>query len=143
MRLDMATLNFIAEIDAEIQKLGLPVAKVANPANRGNNQEKISNFSRISNAYIEFSPTPDRSICLEEVSRLYRERGWIEIYSSLLDSKIYLVRDSKIKTPDRRILRYAQSELDSLRGLSIDELKVMHEAKKDFGGIISMGKVKA
>ena len=81
MRLDMATLNFIAEIDAEIQKLGLPVAKVANPANRGNNQEKISNFSRISNAYIDFSPTPDRSICLEEVSRLYRERGWIEIYS--------------------------------------------------------------
>ena len=139
----MATLNFIAEIDAEIQKLGLPVAKVANPANRGNNQEKISNFSRISNAYIDFSPTPDRSICLEEVSRLYRERGWIEIYSSLLDSKIYLVRDSKIKTPDRRILRYAQSELDSLRGLSIDELKVMHEAKKDFGGIISMGKVNA
>ena len=137
----MATLNFIAEIDAEIQKLGLPVAKVANPANRGNNQEKISNFSRISNAYIEFSPTPDRSICLEEVSRLYRERGWIEIYSSLLDSKIYLVRDSKIKTPDRRILRYAQSELDSLRGLSIDELKVMHEAKKAFGGIISMGKI--
>ena len=128
----MATLNFIAEIDAEIQKVGLPVAKVANPANRGNNQEKISNFSRISNAYIDFSPTPDRSICLEEVSRLYRERGWIEIYSSLLDSKIYLVRDSKIKTPDRRILRYAQSELDSLRGLSIDELKVMHEAKKAF-----------
>ena len=68
----MATLNFIAEIDAEIQKLGLPVAKVANPANRGNNQEKISNFSRISNAYIEFSPSPDRSICLEEVFR----SGW-------------------------------------------------------------------
>ena len=136
----MTNLKFDLDIDAEIQKLGLPVAKVANPANRGNNQEKISNFSRISNAYIDFSPTPDRSICLEEVSRLYRERGWIEIYSSLLDSKIYLVRDSKIKTPDRRILRYAQSELDSLRGLSIDELKVMHEAKKDFGGIISMGK---
>jgi len=139
----MTNLKFDLDIDAEIQKLGLPVAKVANPANRGNNQEKISNFSRISNAYIDFSPTPDRSICLEEVSRLYRERGWIEIYSSLLDSKIYLVRDSKIKTPDRRILRYAQSELDSLRGLSIDELKVMHEAKKDFGGIISMGKVNA
>ena len=139
----MTNLKFDLDIDAEIQKLGLPVAKVANPANRGNNQEKVSNFSRISNAYIDFSPTPDQSICLEEVSRLYRERGWIEIYSSLLDSKIYLVRDSKIKTPDRRILRYAQSELDSLRGLSIDELKVMHEAKKDFGGIISMGKVNA
>ena len=83
------------------------------------------------------------SIQIKEAIRLYQERGWIEIYSSLLDSKIYLVRDSKIKTPDRRILRYAQSELDSLRGLSIDELKVMHEAKKAFGGIISMGKVNA
>ena len=115
----MTNLKFDLDIDAEIQKLGLPIAKVANPANRGNNQEKISNFSRISNAYIDFSPTPDRSICLEEASRLYRERGWIEIYSSLLDGKIYLVRDSKIKTPDRRILRYAQSELDGLRGLSM------------------------
>ena len=80
-------------------------------------------------------------IHINEAARTYQERGWVEIYSSLLDSKIYLVRDSKIKTPDRRILRYAQSELDSLRGLSIDELKVMHEAKNDFGGIISMGKV--
>ena len=83
------------------------------------------------------------SIHIKEAARLYQERGWLEIYSSLLDSKIYLVRDSKIKTPDRIILRYAQSELDSLRGLSIDELKVMHEAKKAFGGIISMGKVNA
>ena len=82
-------------------------------------------------------------IHINEAARTYQERGWVEIYSSLLDSKIYLVRDSKIKTPDRRILRYAQSELDSLRGLSIDELKVIHEAKKAFGGIISMGKVNA
>ena len=83
------------------------------------------------------------SIHIKEATSLYQERWWLEIYSSLLDSKIYLVRDSKIKTPDRRILRYAQSELDSLQGLSTDELKVMHEAKKAFGGIISMSKVNA
>ena len=71
-------------------------------------------------------------IHINEAARTYQERGWVEIYSSLLDSRIYLVRNSKIRTPDRRILRYAQSELDSLRGLSIDELKVMHEAKKAF-----------
>ena len=40
-------------------------------------------------------------------------------------------------------MRYAQSELDSLRDLSINELKMMHEAKKAFGGIVSMGKVNA
>ena len=73
--------------------------------------------------------------------RHYRLRGWLIIYSTPLDSKVYLVRDDLVKVPDSRIPRYAQSELDDLRGLSIDELKVMHEAKKAFGGIISMGKV--
>ena len=72
---------------------------------------------------------------------LYKKRGWVGIYSSLLDSKIYLVWDDKVKVPDSRIPRYAQSALDDLRGLSIDELKMMHEAKKAFGGIILMGKV--
>ena len=48
-----------------------------------------------------------------------------------------------MKIPNSRIPRYAQSELDDLRGLSIDELKVMHEAKKAFGGITSTGKVNA
>ena len=63
------------------------------------------------------------------------------IYSSLLDSKIYLVWDNKVKVPDSRIPRYAQSALDDLRGLSIDEPQMTHEAKKAFGGLILMGKV--
>ena len=74
---------------------------------------------------------------VEEAAHLYRERGWVMIYSTLLDTNIYLVRDDKVKTPDTGILRYAQSELDDLRGLSTDELKMMHEAKKAFGGVIS------
>jgi hypothetical protein len=74
---------------------------------------------------------------VEEAAHLYRERGWVMIYSTLLDTNIYLVRDEKVKTPDTRILRYAQSELDDLRGLSTDELKLMHEAKRTFGGLIS------
>lgn len=72
-----------------------------------------------------------------KATELYKARGWIEIYSTLLDTNIYLARDDKVKTPDTGILRYAQSELDDLRGLSVDELKMMHEAKKAFGGVIS------
>ncbi|MBT6716158.1 MAG: hypothetical protein HOB18_00765, partial [Nitrospina sp.] len=40
------------------------------------------------------------SIHLEEAAHLYRDRGWVEMYSNLLDTKIYLVRDEKVKTPD-------------------------------------------
>ena len=75
-----------------------------------------------------------------KATELYKARGWIEIFSTLLDTKIYLVRDDKVKTPDSTIPRYTQSELDDLRGLSTDELKMMHEAKKAFGGVISEGK---
>ena len=39
-------LKFELDIDAEIQKLGLTPAKVANLANR---DERVSNFSKISN----------------------------------------------------------------------------------------------
>ena len=74
----------------------------------------------------------------QEAARLYRERGWVMIYSTLLDTKIYLVRDEKVKTPDTGILRYAQSELDDLRDLSLEERRVMHEAKNVFGGVISV-----
>jgi hypothetical protein len=75
-----------------------------------------------------------------KATELYKTRGWIEIFSTLLDTKIYLVRDDKVKTPDTGILRYAQSELDDLRDLSLEERKSMHEAKKIFGGVISKGR---
>lgn len=45
----MTNLKFDLDIDAEIQKLGLPVANPANSANREENQAKVSNFSKISN----------------------------------------------------------------------------------------------
>ena len=78
---------------------------------------------------------------LEEASRLYRERSWVMIYSGHLGDKIYLVQDDKVKTPDSSILRYSQSELDDLRDLSLEERKIMHEAKKVFSGVISKDNV--
>ena len=127
----MTGLKFELDIDAEIQKLGLLPAKVAKSANRGEQNAAIICL------YDGLPFYPDKPIHLEETARLYRDRGWIEIYSTRLDSKIYLVRDDKVEPPDTEILRYAPSEIDELRGLSVDDIKMMHEAKKAFGGVIS------
>ena len=74
----MTLLKFDLDIDAEIQKLGLPVANPANPANREENRAKISNFSKISNPYNDLSHSPDRSIHITEATRLYQKRGWMK-----------------------------------------------------------------
>ena len=71
----MTALKFDLDIDAEIQKLGLPIA---NPANREENRAKISNFSKISNPHNDLSHSPDRSIHITEATRLYPKRGWMK-----------------------------------------------------------------
>ena len=128
----MTALNFIAEIDAEIQKLGLPPANPANPANRA----KISNFSKISNPYNDLSHSPDRSIHIEEATRLYQKRGWVQIFSGYLNQSIYLVKNKSTRVPDPSIIKYSQEEIESLNGLTLDEIKTLHEAKMIFKGEI-------
>ena len=132
----MTALNFIAEIDAEIQKLGLPPANPANPANREENRAKISNFSKFSNPYNDLSPSPDRSIQIQEATKLYRERGWIQIFSGHLNQSVYLVKNKSIKVPDPSIPRYTKEETEALRGLTLEEIKTLHDAKVIFKGEI-------
>ena len=132
----MTVLKFDLDIDAEIQKLGLPVANPANPANREENRAKISNFSKISNPYNDLSHSPDRSIHIEEATRLYQKRGWIQIFSGYLNQSVYLVKNKSIKIPDPSIPKYTKEETEALRGLTLDELKTLHEAKMIFKGEI-------
>ena len=129
----MTVLKFDLDIDAEIQKLGLPIA---NPANREENRAKISNFSKISNPYNDLSHSPDRSIHIEEATRLYQKRGWIQIFSGYLNQSIYLVRNKSVSVPDPSIPRYTKEETEALRGLTLDKLKTLHEAKVIFKGEI-------
>ena len=132
----MTLLKFDLDIDAEIQKLGLPVANPANPANREENRAKISNFSKISNPYNDLSHSPDRSIHITEATRLYQKRGWVQIFSGYLNQSIYLVRNKSVSVPDPSIPRYTKEETEALRGLTLDELKTLHEAKVIFKGEI-------
>ena len=132
----MTLLKFDLDIDAEIQKLGLPVANPANPANREENRAKISNFSKVSNPYNDLSHSPDRSIHIEEATRLYQKRGWIQIFSGYLNRSVYFVKNKSTRVPDPSIPKYTKEETEALRGLTLDELKTLHEAKVIFKGEI-------
>ncbi len=129
----MTLLKFDLDIDAEIQKLGLPIANPANPANRLGSQIKIGN------PYNDLSPSPDRSIQIQEATKLYRRRGWIQIFSGYLNQSVYLVKNKSIKVPDPSIPRYTKEETEALRGLTLDELKTLHGAKAIFKGTINGG----
>ena len=132
----MTVLKFDLDIDAEIQKLGLPIANPANPANREENRAKISNFSKVSNPYNDLSHSPDRSIHIEEATHLYQKRGWIQIFSGYLNRSVYFVKNKSTRVPDPSIPKYTKEETEALRGLTLDELKTLHEAKVIFKGEI-------
>ena len=73
-------------------------------------------------------------IGLEEARKLFKERGWIRIYSGFLKQSVYLVRDSGDQVPDPAITRYTKEEVEALKDLTLDELRTLHEAKCIFGG---------
>ena len=124
----MTGLKFELDIDAEIQKLGLTPAKPANSANQG---EEVSNFSNLPDLKIKNS-----HLSVENATELFKERGWIQIYSGYLKQSIVLVRDEKVKVSDPSIPKYTQAEIQSLKDLTLDELKTLHEAKVLFKGKI-------
>ncbi|HIB44212.1 MAG TPA: hypothetical protein EYO37_09690 [Nitrospina sp.] len=127
----MTGLKFELDIDAEIQKLGLTPAKPANSANQG---EEVSNFSKISN--LPDLKIKNSHLSVENATELFKERGWIQIYSGYLKQSIVLVRDEKVKVSDPSIPKYTQAEIQSLKDLTLDELKTLHEAKVLFKGKI-------
>ena len=124
----MTGLKFELDIDAEIQKLGLSPAK---PANSANQSKGVSNFSNLPDLKIKNS-----HLSVENATELFKERGWIQIYSGYLKQSIVLVRDEKVKVSDPSIPKYTQAEIQSLKDLTLDELKTLHEAKVLFKGKI-------
>ena len=80
-----------------------------------------------------------RSIHIEEATRLYQKRGWIQIFSGYLNQSIYLVKNKSTRVPDPSIPKYTKEETEALRGLTLDELKPLHEAKQLFKGTINLG----
>ena len=78
---------------------------------------------------------PNR-IHIEEAVRLYREQGWVQVWSTYLNAPIYLTRHKSTQVPDPKLATYTKDEIDALKELNWDELKTLHEAKVLFGGTI-------
>lgn len=75
-------------------------------------------------------------IKFEEAVRRFKEQRCIQIYSKYLNESFYLVRHKLMKVPDSSLPKYTPAEIEALNGLTIEELQIMHEAKKLFGGTI-------
>ena len=75
-----------------------------------------------------------RSTHLTEATRLYQKQGWIQIFSGYLNQSVYFVKNKSTRVPDPSIPKYTKEETEALRGLTLDELKTLHEAKVIFKG---------
>ena len=79
---------------------------------------------------------PNRWKSIDEAAKLFKERGWIQIFSCHLNQSIYLVKNDQVNVPDPSIPKYTQFEIEALKGLNLEELMTLHEAKRIFGGTI-------
>ena len=77
-----------------------------------------------------------RSTHITEATRLYQKQGWIQIFSGYLNQSVYFVENKSTRVPDPSIPKYTKEETEALRGLTLDELKTLHEAKVIFKGKI-------
>jgi hypothetical protein len=74
---------------------------------------------------------------IEKTVEIYRQRGWVAVRSSVLGSEIiFLCRDraSMRRVPEPGGVCYLPEELPALRDLTIEQLRLIHTAKKEFGG---------
>ena len=77
-----------------------------------------------------------RSTHITEATRLYQKQGWIQIFSGYLNRSVYFVKNKSTRVPDPSIPKYTKEETEALRGLTLDELKTLHDAKVIFNGEI-------
>ena len=94
-------------------------------------------FGKLADPYSS-AKLPNR-IHLEEAVSLYQKLGWVQIFSGYLKQNIYLVKNKATRVPDPSIPRYTKEETEALRGLTLDEIKTLHEAKQLFKGTINVG----
>jgi hypothetical protein len=109
---------FLERFDLKIQSKGRPIS------------------SEVRNILKARKPEIVNTLQIEETAKLYQKQGWIQIWSGYLKTKLYLVRNNKIKVPDPNFPKYTEEEITKLHGLTLDELKTLHEAKVIFNGKI-------
>jgi hypothetical protein len=123
------------KVEIEKKRKDLPIKT---PVNHISNQ---GNFCSLSlNEKNEFNEKT--AIHLEEAACLFMKRGWIQMWSGYLKQAVFLVRDKKVKIPDATLPKYTQVEIQSLKELSWEEVRTLHQAKCLFQGTIGKPEVK-
>jgi hypothetical protein len=125
----MTALKFELDIDAEILKLGLPPAKVANPANQDEHtQDLISEPGRYTGLVNSQANTDPEDIEL---------KFEIEERAAIMEIDGGLPRKEAEQMAFERVLGpLGNNELEYVKDLSLSQLKLLIEAKIIFDGTI-------
>ena len=75
---------------------------------------------------------------IRQATQDYHRDGYIKIFSTALDSPVYLARDLETakRVPDEHIPVYLESDIEAVKYLPPEEVKLLLEAKILFGGQI-------
>ena len=75
---------------------------------------------------------------IQQALQDYRRYGYIRIFSTVLGKAVYLAQDERAAkgVPDDSIPVFLESDIQAVKGLSLEEAKVLLEARILFGGPI-------
>lgn len=87
------------------------------------------------------APASDRPAGLEGARADIERRGWAVVHSETLGERVLWLRDERVVPPEpwRQHVGYTLAELEALRGATKDDLRLLHAAKRVFGGRILRG----
>jgi hypothetical protein len=125
----MTGLKFELDIDAEIQKLGLPPAKVANPANPDGGSNEQLNDSEPHTSLVN----PPANIDPEDIELRFE----IEERAAIMEIDGGLPRKEAERMAFERVIGLlGKNEFESLNDCSLSQIKLLVEAKSIFNGAI-------
>jgi hypothetical protein len=121
----MTGLKFELDIDAEIQKLGLPPAKVANPANPESHFSESGQYTNLINSPANIEP--------EDIELRFE----IEERAAIMEIDGGLPRKETERMAFERVIGLlGKNEFESSSDCSLSQIKLLVEAKSIFNGTI-------
>jgi hypothetical protein len=125
----MTSLKFELDIDAEIQKLGLPPAKVAKPANPCSEKNELFSESRRYTKLINSIASIDP----EDIELKFE----IEERMAIMEIDGGLPKEEAERMAFERVIGLlVNNEFESLNDRSLSQIKLLVEARSIFNGAI-------
>ena len=70
--------------------------------------------------------------------QILQTRGWLAVRSRVLGETVLFCRDADVQAPEQyaSCIRYTLDELKQLAGTAPDDLQLIHQVKRHFGGAV-------